>query len=311
MTHLHFTLKTSELQNLIHQSVKDDISKKMLITIFNQFMENQRTQHIRANEYERSDNRTGQRNGYYERKWTTRIGTLELKVPRTRDGQFSPTLFERYQRNEKALLASMLEMYVSGVSTRKVSNVVEKLCGTSISKSFVSQLTAELDPMVIEWRNHSLSETKFPYIGTDVLYIKVREDRRVVSKSYHVAIGISESGDREIIGLMIQDGESESTWANFFKYLNKRGLHGTKLVISDSHAGLVAAIRQSFTGRSWQRCQVHFMRNVVTHVPKRDSNAFREAIKSIFRFTYIELAHTAELIDQFARQKRYETSCQI
>src|SRR5699024_8042789 len=124
MTHLHFTFKTAEIQNLIHQSVKDDISKKMLTTIFNQFMENQRTQYIRANEYERSDNRTGQRNGYYERKWTTRIGTLELKVPRTRDGQFSPTLFERDQRNEKALLASMLEMYVSVVSTRKVSNVV-------------------------------------------------------------------------------------------------------------------------------------------------------------------------------------------
>src|SRR5699024_6638348 len=138
-----------------------------------------------------------------------------------------------------ALLASMLEMYVSGVSTRKVSNVVEKLCGTSISKSFVSQLTAELDPMVREWRNRSLSETKFPYIVTDVLYIKVREDRRVVSKSCHDAIGISESGNREIIGIMIQDGESESTWANFFIYLNTRARHGKKLVISESHTGLV------------------------------------------------------------------------
>src|SRR5699024_10327807 len=138
--------------------------------------------------------------------------------------------------------------------------------------------------MVIEWRNHSLSETKFPYIGTDVLYIKVREDRRVVSKIYHVAIGISESGDREIIGLMIQDGESESTWANFFKYLNKRGLHGTKLVISDSHTGLVSDIRQSFTGVSWQRCQVHFMRNVLIHVFKRDYTDIRTAIMSLLRF---------------------------
>src|SRR5699024_10880905 len=155
MTHLHFTLKTSEIQNLIHQSVKD------------QLMENQRTQHIRANEYERSDNRKGQRNGYYERKWTTSIRTVEITVTRTCNGQFSPTLFEWDQRNEKALLASMLEMYVSGVSTRKVSNVVEKLCGTSISKSFVSQLTVELDPVVREWRNRSLSETKFPYIVTD------------------------------------------------------------------------------------------------------------------------------------------------
>src|SRR5690625_3087170 len=148
MTHLHFTLKSSEIQNLINQSVKDDISKAILTTVFNQLMEEQRTQYINVSEYERSDSRTSQRNGYYERNWTTRIGTLELKVPRTHDGKFSPTLFERYQRNEKALLASMLEMYISGVSTRKVSNIVEQLCGTSVSKSFVSKLTAELDPMV-------------------------------------------------------------------------------------------------------------------------------------------------------------------
>src|SRR5690625_2714221 len=140
MTHLHFTLKSSEIQNLINQSVKDDISKTILTTVFNQLMEEQRTQYINVSKYERSDSRTSQRNGYYERNWTTRIGTLELKVPRTRDGKFSPTLFERYQRNEKALLASILEMYISGVSTRKVSNIVEQLCGTSVSKSFVSTM---------------------------------------------------------------------------------------------------------------------------------------------------------------------------
>src|SRR5690625_1045686 len=150
MTHLHFTLKTSEIQNLIDQSVKDDISKTILTTVFNQLMEEQRTQYIQANEYERSSNRTSQRNGYYDRSWTTRIGTLELNVPRTRDGKFSPTLFERYQRNEQALLASMLEMYISGVSTRKVSKIVEELCGSSVSKSFVSDLVKQLDPMVAE-----------------------------------------------------------------------------------------------------------------------------------------------------------------
>src|SRR5690625_217601 len=197
MTHLHFTLKSSEIQNLINQSVKDDISKTILTTVFNQLMEEQRTQYINVSEYERSDSRTSQRNGYYERNWTTRVGTLELKVPRTRDGKFSPTLFERYQRNEKALLASMLEMYISGVSTRKVSNIVEQLCGTSVSKSFVSDLVKQLDPMVAAWQNRSLSDTKYPYVMTDVLYIKVREDARVVSKSCHIAIGINEQGDRE------------------------------------------------------------------------------------------------------------------
>src|SRR5690625_3766248 len=133
MTHLHFTLETKEIQNLIEKSVQDDLSKSILQTVFNQLMENQRTEYIQATKYERSNKRISQRNGYYKRNWTTRIGTLELNVPRTRDGRFSPTLFERYQRNEKALLASMLEMYVSGVSTRKVSKIVEELCGSSVS----------------------------------------------------------------------------------------------------------------------------------------------------------------------------------
>src|SRR5690625_300332 len=313
MTHLHFTLKTDEIQNLIDQSVKDNISKTILTTVFNQLMEQQRTQYIQANEYERSDSRTSQRNGYYERSWTTRIGSLELKVPRTRDGKFSPSIFERYQRNEKALLASMLEMYISGVSTRKVSNIVEQICGASVSKSFVSKLTAELDPMVKEWRNRSLSKTEFPYIVTDVLYIKVRDDNRVVSKSCHIAIGINEEGHREIIGFMIQDGENETTWANFFDYLKSRGLKGTKLIVSDSHKGLVSAIRESFTGVSWQRCQVHFIRNILSYVPKKDSKTFREAIKAIFRYTDIKLARNAknELIENFSDNKRYEKACEI
>src|SRR5690625_3952131 len=312
MTHLHFTLKTSEIQNLIDQSVKDDISKTILTTVFNQLMEEQRTQYIQANEYERSSNRKSQRNGYYERSWTTRIGTLELNVPRTRDGKFSPTLFERYQRNEKALLVSMLEMYISGVSTRKVSNIVEQLCGTTVSKSFVSKLTAELDPMVKEWRNRSLSETEFPYIVTDVLYIKVREDNRVVSKSCHIAIGINTDGNREIIGFMIQDGESELTWTNFFEHLKSRDLKGTKLIISDSHKGLVSAIRKSFTGVSWQRCQVHFIRNILSYVPKKDAKAFREAAKTIFRYTDIELARDAKnkLIHKFSDNKRFGKACE-
>ena len=158
MTQVHFTLKSEEIQSIIEYSVRDDVSKNILTTVFNQLMENQRTEYIQAKEYERTENRQSQRNGYYERSFTTRVGTLELKVPRTRDGHFSPTVFERYQRNEKALMASMLEMYVSGVSTRKVSKIVEELCGKSVSKSFVSSLTEQLEPMVNEWQNRLLSE---------------------------------------------------------------------------------------------------------------------------------------------------------
>jgi len=274
MTHLHFTLETKEIQSLIDKSVIDDVSKTILTTVFNQLMEQQRTEYIQATEYERSDERVSQRNGYYPREWTTRIGTLNLTVPRTRDGGFSPTVFERYQRNEKALLASMLEMYVSGVSTRKVSQVVEELCGKKVSKSFISDLTKTLDPIVKEWKNRSLSEKTFPFVMVDVLYLKVREEHRVISKSCHIALGITEEGEREIIGLMIQNGESDETWSTFFDYLQERGLHGTELVISDAHAGLISAIRKSFAGASWQRCQVHFMRNILNSFLKRTLKRF-------------------------------------
>src|SRR5690625_1980207 len=312
MTHLHFTLKTEEIQNLIDQSVKDDLSKTILTTVFQQLMEEQRTQYIKANEYERSDERVSQRNGYYKRGWTTRIGTLDLEVPRTRDGKFSPNVFERYQRNEKALLASMLEMYVSGVSTRKVSQVVEELCGKKVSKSFISDLTKTLDPIVKEWKNRPLSETTFPFVMVDVLYLKVREEHRVLSKSCHIALGITEEGKRVIIGLMIQNGESDETWSTFFDYLKERGLHGTELVISDAHAGLISAIRKSFAGASWQRCQVHFMRNVLSSVPKKESKPFREAMKTIFRFYDIELARTAKnnLLEAYADHPKYQKACE-
>lgn len=312
MTHLHFTLETKEIQNLIDKSAKDDLSKTILTTVFNQLMEEQRTQYIQANEYERSDERISQRNGFYEREWTTRIGTLSLAVPRTRDGKFSPDIFDRYQRNEKSLLTSMLEMYVSGVSTRKVTQVVEELCGKKVSKSFISELTQQLDPMVKEWQYRSLLETKFPFIMVDVLYIKVREEHRVVSKSCHIALGITEEGEREIIGLMIQNGESDASWSTFFDYLKQCGLNGTELIISDAHAGLISSIRKSFPGASWQRCQVHFMRNILSSIPKKDSKPFRESMKTIFRFSDIDLARAAKnnLLEAYAEKKTYQKACQ-
>ena len=309
--HLQINLEPKQIQALIESSVKDDASKLILTTVFNQLMEHQRTEFIQAEGYERSDNRTGQRNGYYERALTTRVGTLELKVPRTRDGVFSPTVFERYQRNEKALLASMLEMYVSGVSTRKVSQIVEELCGKSVSKSFVSSLTAQLDPIVKEWQNRTLAGTKFPYLMVDVLYIKARVDNRVISQSCHIAVGITEEGNRQIIGFMLQNEESHETWTTFFDYLKSRGLTGAKLVISDAHKGLVSAIQTSFTEASWQRCQVHFMRNILSSVPRKGSKPFREAVKAIFKFTDIHLARKAKsaLVEEYSDQAKYKKAC--
>lgn len=202
----------------------------------------------------------------------------------------------------------MLEMYISGVSTRKVSKIVEELCSLSVSKSVMSSLTEQLDPMVKEWQDRSLSNENDPYLMTDVVYIKIREDNRVLSKSCHIAIGMTEDGDREIIGFMIQNEESDDTWPVFFEHLKDRGLKGPLLVISDGHKRLVSAIRKSFTNTSWQRCQVHFLRNIFSSIPKKDSKPFKEAVKAIFKFTDIELARTAKngLVSEYSDQKNIQ-----
>lgn len=311
MTQVHFTLNDEEVQSLLHTSVENELSRNILISIFNQLMEKERSDYIEAERYERSEDRTSSRNGYYEREYLTRVGTLELRVPRTRDGKFSPSLFERYQRNEKALLASILEMYISGVSTRKVSKIVEELCGKRVSKSFVSSLTKELDEMVEQWRGSSLAGERYPYLMSDVLYIKVRENHRVISKSCHIAIGIRADGHREILGFLIAHSESVESWSLFFDHLKDRGLTGLKMIISDAHKGLVTAIRESFPGVSWQRCQVHFLRNILSNIPKKDSKAFREEVKAIFRLSDINAARKAKnrLLKDYEDDPRYEKAC--
>lgn len=310
MTQVHFTLKQTEIQKLIENSVQNELSKTILTTVFNQLMEKQRDQYIGVDNYERGEERKSTRNGYYEREYTTRVGSLTLRIPRTRDGQFSTDIFERYQRHEQALLATMLEMYVSGVFTRKVSGVVEALCGKTISKSFVSTLTKELDEVVTAWQ-FAPFEKVYPYLMTDVVYIKVRENHRVVSKSCHISIGFNEKGDREVLGFLIQEGESETTWTKFFDYLKQRQLKGLKLVISDAHSGLIQAIKKSFTGVSWQRCQVHFLRNVFSSVPKKDSQRFREEVKALFRLTDMEQARAMKnsIIDRFLQDRHFEKAC--
>lgn len=190
-------------------------------------MEKQRDDYVGVGDYVRDGQRTSSRNGYYEREFTTRIGTLDLIVPRTRDGLLSPDLFERYQRNEKSLLASMLEMYVLGVSTRIVSKVVEELCGKSISKSFISTLTSQLDEIVETFMTRKF-ETSYPFLMSEVLYIKVRENKRVISKALHIVLGITQDGQREVLGFKLDDSENTNSWQNIYSALLKRGLKGVK-----------------------------------------------------------------------------------
>jgi len=312
MTQVHFTLNNKEVQSIIEQSVKDEVSKNILTTVFNQLMENQRTEYIQADDYERSESRQSQRNGYYERDFTTRVGTLELKVPRTRDGEFAPTVFERYQRNERHCSLQCLRCMFQAFRHVKFQRLLKSSVENRYRNLLFLAWTEQLDPMVKEWQNRSLSGTNYPYLMTDVLYIKVREDHRVLSKSCHIAIGITEGGDREIIGFMIQNEESDDTWSIFFDYLKERGLQGTELIISDAHKGLVSAIRRSFTNASWQRCQVHFLRNIFSSIPKKNSKPFREAVKAIFKFTDIELARTAKnaLVGEYIDQSKYTKACE-
>lgn len=313
MTQLHFTINLEDIQNLINTEVKNDMAKNILTKAFNELMEKERDEYLENKSYQRDPNRSTYRNGYYNRDYTTKIGTLTLRVPRTRDGKFSTKVFERYQRNEKALLLTMLEMYVQGVSTRKVSKVIENISGKTYSKSFVSSLTKQLDEEVKLWRNNDLSELKYPYLLVDVVYIKVREDHKVVSKACHIAIGINEKGSREIIGFDITDGESEYSWGDFFDYLKQRGLSGVKMVISDAHKGLVKAIKETFINVIWQRCQVHFLRNILSKAPKKNTEEFRSDIKSLFKIQDINLARAMknEIFKKYESEKKYLNSLNI
>lgn len=275
MTQINLNLNMEQIQDIISNSGANSLAKQMLTTIFNQLMEKERDDYIQVDTYSREEHRNSSRNGYYERSYSTRIGRLELIVPRTRDGEFSPTIFfERYQRSEQALLSTMLEMVVQGVSTRKVSKIVEELCGTSVSKSFISSLTSKLDEHVQSFLTRPL-ERHYPFILSDVLYIKVRENRRVVSKAFHIILGINDLGERELLNFSISENESYETWKRLYEQCLDRGLTGLKLVISDAHKGEVRAIKETFGGVSWQRCQVHFMRNVFDKLPRKNTNGTR------------------------------------
>jgi putative transposase len=238
-------------------------------------------QHIGANKYERSEERKGYRNGAYERQLKTRVGNITLSVCRDRDGAFQPHVFARYQRNEKALVMAIIEMYFKGVSTRKVEPILEELCGLEISKSQVSELTKEIEQEVQAWRTRPLMSV-YAYLFVDALVLKVRENGVVVSRAVLVGIGVTAEGYREVIACDNADSESEQSWAEFFKALKARGLKGLQLVISDQHAGLKKAIGQHFQGTPWQRCQVHFMRNFMASFSHAEQGEWMRQLRDVF-----------------------------
>ena len=268
-----------ELENQIHEREKmtrmkrnpmadilqennsnNDYMQAMLQASVQQALHAEFNNFIGAAAYERTATRTGQRNGYYERQLNTRVGTLSLQVCRDREGQFSTTIFDKYQRSEKALVMTIADMYFSGVSTRKIKNIMYELCGTSVSKSQVSELVKELDQQLHAWRNRLLTQ-EYIYSIFDARYEKVRENGHVVSKAFVTVIGITKDGMRDIIGCYVINSESESEWNDVMSHLKERGLQGVRYAIVDDNKGLKAALGKHFPNALIQRCQVHFMRN--------------------------------------------------
>lgn len=313
MTQLQFTLNYEEMENAILQSDMTGVLKSSLILMLNEYMEYERDKYIQADAYERNGSRTSYRNGYYERDYFISIGKLTLKVPRTRDGQFTPTVFEKYQRMDQALILSLMEMVVNGVSTRKVTQIVEQLAGESVSSSLVSKLTKKLDPLVKEWANRSLENTTYNYLFVDAMYIKVREKKRVVSKAVYIGQAITAKGTIEIVGFSIQQIESYEAWKCFLRSLLERGMNKPRLVISDAHEGLKKAIQEVYVGTAWQRCTVHFKRNIFSPLPKKESSAFRRKVIEIFNQPSEKKARESynELFDMYEANSRYEKSLKI
>jgi putative transposase len=260
----------------------ENLVARVVEAYLNQLLEEQMADHLGADRHERTSERQGYRNGTRERQLYTRVGPITLRVPQARDGGFSTDIFQRYQRSEQALVLAILEMFVNGVSTRKVSAITESLCGTSISKSAVSRLIAQLDVRVAAFNERRLDELDFPFIYVDAMFIKSRENDRIVSKAALIASGVNSNGYREPLGVALGDSESFTTWETLFSSLRKRGLKGVAFVVSDEHAGLVQALRKHFAGATWQRCQVHLQRNLQGHSPMRERKAVAEAAKRVF-----------------------------
>lgn len=268
---------------------KPDFLKLALQAFMQKALEEEFRKFICADAGERTEERTGYRNGTYPRLLKTRVGSLNLNVCRDRDGEFKTELFERYQRSEKALVLGIIEMYLWGVSTRNVEAIMEPLCGFSVSKSQVSELAGRLDHDLNIWRTRPLTD-EYMYVMFDARYEKIRENGRVISKGFVVAVGIMVTGEREILGTWMINSESYEAWDDCLKELKNRGLKGVRYVVSDDNKGLRGAIAKHFQGVIWQRCQVHFMRNFIGKLSQAEKGEGIGLLKEVFAATTKEEA---------------------
>jgi putative transposase len=294
-----------ELLEALELADVDDRIRSATEALHQALIEAELTATIGASPHERTENRAAQRNGHRSRTLTTSAGDLELRIPKLRAGSFFPSLLERRRRIDQALFAVVMEAYLHGVSTRKVDDLVRALgADTGISKSEVSRICADLDAGVAAFRDRSLAETTFPYVFLDATYCKARVNRRVVSQAVVIATGVAADGRREVLGFAVGDSEDGAFWTAFLRSLKARGLAGTQLVISDAHTGLKAAIAAVLLGSAWQRCRVHFMRNVLARVPKGNAEMVAAAIRTVFAQPDAEHVHSQldVIADMLGRQ---------
>ena len=270
-------------------SEQEDFLRPLIREILQEVLETEMDEALGAEKGERTANRRGYRSGYYGRTLVTRVGKLELRVPQDRQGHFRTEVFERYQCSEKALVGAMTEMYVQGVSTRKVKAITEELCGHEVSASTISRLNVKLDEELERFAKRRLSEA-YPYLILDARYEKVREDGVITSQAVMIAIGVDWEGRRNVLAVELANRESQSSWRGFCLALKERGLQGVELVITDDHAGLRKAIAEVFTEAVWQRCYVHFLRNALDYLPRKADNDCMTELRWIYDRRSIEEA---------------------
>ena len=266
MTRKSPTRTVSELKTLL--SGDDELLRPLVQLAVQEFLEAEMNEALGAGKGERCAGRLGYRSGHYPRKLITRVGTLELRVPQDRQGRFRTEIFERYQRSEKALVGALTEMYVQGVSTRKVKAITEELCGHEFSASTISRLNQSLDEELEKFATRRLEED-YPYLILDARYEKVREDGVIRSRAVLVAIGVNRDGRRCVLAVELANRESASSWKEFLVQIRERGLRGVEFVVSDDHPGLKRAIAEVVPEAAWQRCYVHFLRNALDHLPRK------------------------------------------
>ena len=284
MTHDHSALLAQ--LDALKGADSANVFAELIRTGLQALIEAEATEKLGAGRYERTEQRTTHRNGHRTKTVATTSGDVEVKIPKLRSGSFFPSLLERRRRIDKALYAVVMEAYVHGVSTRSVDDLVGALgVESGISKSEVSRICAGLDAEIARFRERTLTHTTFPYVFLDATFCKVRVGAHVVSQALVVATGVSIDGSREVLGTAVGDSESYEFWREFLVGLRGRGLSGVHLVISDAHSGLKAAIAQQFTGSSWQRCRVHFMRNIRATVGTKHVPPVMAAVKTIFAHT--------------------------